>query len=140
MRPMKVHGPLDMPAVQHNQECELEAVRVLLSPLSGPSARHDAEAVLVALGWPELAIRLAKGEKVGPVPSEQDALFEPGIRAHIQKLHPKLDTGRKSDLRLSDVHSRDHWRNGSRTHHHGPNPGPNARPRGWRTGGGVVLL
>jgi hypothetical protein len=64
--PLKVHGPLDTPAMQHNKALELDAARILRSALSGPSARYDAEAVLVALGWPELAIRLAKGEDIGP--------------------------------------------------------------------------
>lgn len=64
--PMKVHGPLDTPAMQFNKTLELDAARILRSPLSGPSARHDAEAVLTALGWPELAIRLAKNEDIGP--------------------------------------------------------------------------
>lgn len=44
---------------------ELDAVRILLSPLSGPSARYDAETLLVSRGWPALAIRLAKGEDIG---------------------------------------------------------------------------
>jgi len=45
---------------------ELEAAQTLHSPLSGPSARFDAEQTLVALGWSPLAIRLAKGEDIGP--------------------------------------------------------------------------
>lgn len=63
-RPMRVHGPLDTPAVAHNKECELHAVRVLQDPSSGPTARYDATETLAALGWPELAVRLARGEKI----------------------------------------------------------------------------
>lgn len=49
---------------------ELEAVRVLHSPLSGPSERFDAERVLTDLGWRPLAILLAKsGDGLGPVGS-----------------------------------------------------------------------
>lgn len=63
LRPLTVHGPLDTPAMQHNQELELDAVRVLQDRLAGPSARFDAETVLVSLGWPNVAIKLAKGER-----------------------------------------------------------------------------
>lgn len=62
MRPMKVHGPLDHPAMAHNASIELEAAKWLQDRAAGPSMRADAEAVLTALGWPPLAIRLAKGE------------------------------------------------------------------------------
>lgn len=48
---------------------ELDAARILGSPLSGPSARYDAEVTLVTLGWSELAIRLAKNEDIGPAGS-----------------------------------------------------------------------
>jgi hypothetical protein len=51
---------------------ELEAVRILRSQLSGPSARWDAEAELRARNWPELAIRLAKDEDIGPAGSLDD--------------------------------------------------------------------
>jgi hypothetical protein len=71
MKLMQVHGPLDTPAMQHNQECELWAVRTLRSPLSGPSARFDAEAILAALRWPALAVRLARNEDIGPAGSEE---------------------------------------------------------------------
>lgn len=64
MPPMKVHGPLDTPAMQHNKQVELEAVRVLQDPAAGPSMRFDAEQALFFLGWPELAVRVAKGERV----------------------------------------------------------------------------
>lgn len=40
---------------------EVEAVRALQDKLNGPSLRYDAECVLVDLGWPALAIRLAAG-------------------------------------------------------------------------------
>lgn len=65
MRPMKVHGPLDTPAIEHNKSAELQAVRVLQDRAAWPTLRHDAEAILVGLGWPELAIKLAKGQKPG---------------------------------------------------------------------------
>ena len=61
---MRVHGPLDTPALHHNREVELNSVRVLVNSLSGPSARVDAEEMLTMLGWPELAIKLAKGEQI----------------------------------------------------------------------------
>jgi hypothetical protein len=52
---------------------ELQAARILRSPLSGPSARFDAERTLTDLGWTPLAIRLAKGQDIGPVPAESEA-------------------------------------------------------------------
>lgn len=66
LNPMTVYGPLDTPAMAHNKQVELNAARVLRSPLSGPSARFDAERALIALGWPALAIRLAKNDDIGP--------------------------------------------------------------------------
>lgn len=54
---------------------ELEAVQALQSPLSGPSLRIDAERVLIEHLWPELAIRLARRENLGPATSlGQDVL------------------------------------------------------------------
>jgi hypothetical protein len=50
---------------------ELDAVRILRSPLSGPSARYDAEALLVSRGWADLAIRLARNEDPGPPEQEE---------------------------------------------------------------------
>jgi hypothetical protein len=50
---------------------ELEAVHILRNPFSGPSARYDAETTLADLGWPPLAIRLARNEDIGP--AGQDA-------------------------------------------------------------------
>lgn len=43
---------------------ELDAVLILQSSLTGPSQRWDAEAMLVHYGWSELAIKLAKRERL----------------------------------------------------------------------------
>lgn len=64
IEPMKVHGPLDFPAMAHNKQAELAAVLVLQSPLSTAGMRQDAEAVLVGFRWPELAVRVVKGERI----------------------------------------------------------------------------
>jgi hypothetical protein len=60
------------------------------------------------------------------------------IRAHVRELHPKITLRGRTDAELSRAHAASHHRNGSLTHHHGPNAGPHGRPAGWRTGGGVV--
>jgi hypothetical protein len=68
---------------------------------------------------------------------------EPGIREHVQVLHPRLlKAGLRTadDALLSSWHAEEHFRFSSFSHHHGPNAGPRARPRGWRDGSGVVLL
>jgi hypothetical protein len=67
-------------------------------------------------------------------------VVEPGIRAHIEELHPRIKLRRRTDDELAHDHGEDHYRYGIMTHHHGPNAGPNARPRGWRDGSGVVLI
>lgn len=62
-----------------------------------------------------------------------------GLRAHVDELHPRLNSG-VSEAQLARAHGREHFQFGSTTHHHGPNAGPNARPVGWRDGSGVVLI
>lgn len=64
---------------------------------------------------------------------------EPDLREHLRLLHPQMAVAGKSDLQLADAHAQRHYRMGSPTHHHGPNAGPHARPRGWRDGSGVVM-
>ena len=46
--------------VMNVKEAELWAVNILQDPFSGPSARFDAENMLMQLGWSKLAIALAK--------------------------------------------------------------------------------
>jgi hypothetical protein len=65
---------------------------------------------------------------------------QPGIREHVRLLHPRIRLLGRSDNELSREHAGEHHRLGSSTHHHGPNAGPHARPRGWRDGSGVVLI
>lgn len=65
---------------------------------------------------------------------------EPGLREHVRKFHPKITLRGQSDAHVARAHGGDHFHFGNTTHHHGPNGGPNARPAGWRTGGGVVLI
>jgi hypothetical protein len=66
---------------------------------------------------------------------------EPDLREHVHRLHPPSAAGslRMTMAQLADWHANEHFRYGSRTHHHGPNAGPHARPAGWRDGSGVVL-
>jgi hypothetical protein len=64
---------------------------------------------------------------------------EPGLREHCRQFHSRITLRGQSDVKVARAHSSDHYHFGSTTHHHGPNPGPHARPEGWRTGGGVVL-
>lgn len=68
------------------------------------------------------------------------AATEPGLREHCAEFHPRITLRGQSDDRVSAEHGRQHFQHGSATHHHGPNPGPHARPRGWRDGSGVVLV
>lgn len=77
LTPLRVHGPLDTPAVQHNREVELNAVSVLQDPLAGVSLRFDAQIALEQLGWSELQIRVAKGERITRNPA---AASGPGHR------------------------------------------------------------
>jgi hypothetical protein len=72
-----------------------------------------------------------------PVPEPGDA--ESGLREHIQLLHPRMITRGVGDARLATDHARKH-RYGTVNHHHGPDAGPHARPRGWRDGSGVVMI
>jgi hypothetical protein len=65
---------------------ELEAVRILHSPASGPSQRHDAEAFLTRLGWRPLAIDLAYNRDLGTVGS-------PKIPWHVGKHNWKTHDG-----------------------------------------------
>ncbi len=65
---------------------------------------------------------------------------EPDLREHCRQFHPRITLRGQTDARVARAHSGDHYHFGSATHHHGPNPGPQARPEGWRTGGGVVLI
>lgn len=65
---------------------------------------------------------------------------EPDLREHCRQFHPRITLRGQNDVKVARAHSSDHYHFGSASHHHGPNPGPHARPEGWRTGGGVVLI
>jgi hypothetical protein len=84
---------------------ELEAARILGSQLSGPSARYDAEATLRALGWSDLAIRLAYRQDIGPAGSLDEADVpagrnEPGDRTTM-RVRGFTATGRPFDTRVT---------------------------------------
>jgi hypothetical protein len=69
---------------------------------------------------------------------------EPGslapLRTHAREFHPRLNADMRPLSALARAHGGEHHQYGSTTHHHGPNAGPHARPRGWRDGSGVVLI
>lgn len=60
------------------------------------------------------------------------------LRAHCREFHPRIVLRGQAEAKVARAHANDHFRFGSRTHHHGPNAGPHARPEGWRDGSGVV--
>jgi hypothetical protein len=64
---------------------------------------------------------------------------EPDLRAHVRELHPRLAADVPA-AELARRHAAEHFQFGSQSHHHGPNAGPHARPKGWRDGSGVVLI
>jgi hypothetical protein len=92
-------------------------------------ATRDTSTELAALR--DLAEMVRAGLSKRPEP-----VAEADLRAHVRELHPRLDP-RQSDGTLAGKHGRDHHQ-GVFSHHHGPNPGPHGRPRGWRDGSGVV--
>ncbi len=63
------------------------------------------------------------------------------LRAHIQEMHsPRNAPGeRTSYAKLQHWHADQHHRYWT-SHHHGPNPGPSARPPGWYTGADAVPI
>ena len=65
---------------------------------------------------------------------------EPGLHEHVRQFHLKVTGHGVPEAELARRHGGDHFQYGSATHHHGPDAGPHARPEGWRTGGGVVLI
>jgi hypothetical protein len=65
---------------------------------------------------------------------------QPGIREHVRLYHPRIAVRGRDEDELARLHAGEHHRLGSSTHHHGPNAGPHARPRGWRDGSGAVLI
>jgi hypothetical protein len=65
---------------------------------------------------------------------------EPGLREHAAEFHARLRAHGDNEAELARQHGYEHFQFGSTTHHHGPNAGPHARPRGWRDGSGVVLI
>jgi hypothetical protein len=62
------------------------------------------------------------------------------LRAHCREFHPRVVLRGQVNARVARAHANEHHRYGSRTHHHGPNYGPHARPPGWLTGGDVTLI
>jgi hypothetical protein len=70
----------------------------------------------------------------------QAAAPEPDLREHCREFHSRITLRGQTDEKVASAHGRDHHQFGSHSHHHGPNAGPHARPRGWRDGSGVVLI
>jgi hypothetical protein len=65
---------------------------------------------------------------------------EPDLREHCREFHPRIVLRGQADATVARKHGGEHHQYGSQSHHHGPNAGPHARPRGWRDGSGVVLI
>ena len=65
---------------------------------------------------------------------------EPSLREHVKEFHPRIVLRGQPDSTVASKHAEEHWRMGSFSHHHGPNAGAHARPRGWRDGSGVVPI
>jgi hypothetical protein len=104
--------------------------------LAGP---RYAMAQLIARNAQQLVAE-TPDDRSGMPGAEPDDDDVPEIYVHIRELHPKIATRgvRQGDLR--QAHARSHHNGDVTTHHHGPNAGPHARPRGWRDGSGVVLI